>query len=394
MAKKTKKGTGSKNPYLADKGAPISPKARIEESLNRILNKENTGKSSGFVLSEDESKKRKSKLVSPKAKNKRTKKLVNRSKEKTEVEKREHELKNKLFNLYNLFRLIHSKENNSPVILRDIKSRDRALKMMQDFFRTSTDWGETDINMLAQFRMLEEPNASAFLEKEGLGRPINTVWIELGAQPMVDGKRLFTKADGHDSVKSVESTSASRQWLPPASTTYRRIGKKYYYEASDLELTDDVPSMKEISENFDSWMGRMDISSKRMQLNPVSVEPDLPATQMLEPPVVDVPNDTDEPPTYAEEKPLRTPTRQEAIQQAKDRKLEREQRKKSRGYVNKPGAGKPPAESAPKMPPLGGRRSTTSEAAGRGALPGGGGGWRPRKLPPKLRTGGFIPYST
>ena len=117
---------------------------------------------------------------------------------------------------------------------------------------------------------------------------------------------------------------------------------------------------------------------------------------------VDVPNDTDEPPTYAEEKPLRTPTRQEAIQQAKDRKSEREQRKKSRGYVNKPGAGKPPAElSAPKMPPLGGRRSTTSEAAGRGALPGGGGGgkqidmFNPRKLPKRdLRAGGFVPDST
>jgi hypothetical protein len=270
--------------------------------------------------------------------------------------------------------------------------------MMQDFFRKSTNWSEVDIKGLSQFRMLEEPNSTDFLVRSGLGKKGESNWYELGAQPMVDGKRIFTKEDGQNSIKSV-SLPTSKEWLPSVPTTYRKVGKKYYLEQSALELTDNVPSMKDISDNFDSWMSRMDISPERMELNPISVEPkDLPVTELLEKPPVDVPKDTDEPLSYAEilekarkgseAQQTKSGTRQEAITEAKKR---RKERRLQRGYVDKLSTSKPPAESATKMR---GRTATASEAAGMKGLPRGGGGWRPKKLPPKFRMGGFVPYST
>jgi hypothetical protein len=352
--KKPKTGSGGK-----------SVKA-VRDSISKL------GKDDGFVPP---------KPLPKKVKERKTKYDIPISKEQSDFNLR-------LFNLYTLFRVVHSKQEGSPTILRSIKDKDSALEMMQNFFRENTDWDDTQINMLSNNRILEESNSTDFLIQFGFGKRINTKWHELGAAPMIEGEPVFTKKDGTNSIK-IEEESSTRKWLPPVSTTYRKHGKKYYIEISDLELTDNIPSLADLTDNFDSWIHR--ISDKQAQEDTVSIEPDLSRAQIQEP--VDAPIDPNTPLTYKEilkksEGTLKEPeTRQKAIREAKERREER-RLQKQRGYVDKPGTSKPPAElGAPKMPSL------TRKAAGRSALPSGG-GFPSKKLTPKFRIGGFVPYST
>ena len=300
---------------------------------------------------------------------------------------------------------------------------------MYNYFKDLGHWSKDDLSTLQDYsKQGGGATQTQFLVKHGFLKEINPTWVDLYPSKFKPQPSYGFVAKEPDGIKTF---SMKQNNLPPINVEIRKktekklIGKypkgakkyktqtKYSQKYYEYEVTPEgqkyiqgdfgnLESMKgvsalETSLPFKNELLIEDNSSKPELLEDVTYEV-LPSNETP----VDVPNDTDEPPTYAEEKPLRTPTRQEAIQQAKDRKSEREQRKKSRGYVNKPGAGKPPAElSAPKMPPLGGRRSTTSEAAGRGALPGGGGGgkqidmFNPRKLPKRdLRAGGFVPYST
>jgi len=351
--KKPKTGSGGK-----------SVKA-VRDSISKL------GKDDGFVPP---------KPLPKKVKERKTKYDIPISKEQSDFNLR-------LFNLYTLFRVVHSKQEGSPTILRSIKDKDSALEMMQNFFRENTDWDNTQINMLSNNRILEESNSTDFLIQFGFGKRINTKWHELGAAPMIEGEPVFTKKDGN-SIK-IKEESSTRKWLPPVSTTYRKHGKKYYIEISDLELTDNIPSLADLTDNFDSWIHR--ISDKQAQEDTVSIEPDLSRAQIQEP--VDAPIDPNTPLTYKEileksEGTLKEPeTRQKAIREAKERREER-RLQKQRGYVDKPGTSKPPAElGAPKMPSL------TRKAAGRSALPSGG-GFPSKKLTPKFRIGGFVPYST
>ena len=346
---------------MATKKPKTGSALRVREAISKI------GKNDGFVPP---------KPLPKKVKERKTKYDIPISEEQSDFNLR-------LFNLYTLFRVVHSKQEGSPTILRSIKDRDSALEMMQNFFRENTDWDDTQINMLRDNSILEESNSTNFLIQFGFGKRINTKWHELGAAPMIEGEPVFTKKDGN-SIK-IKEESSTRKWLPPVSTTYRKHGKKYYIEISDLELTDNIPSLDDLTDNFDSWIHR--ISDKQAQEDTVSIEPDLSRAQIQEP--VDVPIDPNTPLTYKEileksEGTLKEPaTRQEAIREAKERREER-RLQKQRGYVDKPGTSKPPAEL--------GAPSLTRKAAGRSALP--SGGFPLKKLPPKFRIGGFVPYST
>ena len=273
---------------------------------------------------------------------------------------------------------------------------------MYNYFKEIGNWSVDDLRELEDYKRQGGGHTQTdFLVKHGFLKEVNPRWIDINPNKTKPRAAKGFVAKEPDGTKIVSEYQGKN--LPEIDVTYRKENGKFYRKEFDYEITSE--GKKYIQEQFKRLASSKGISDIFFPFLSSEKEP---SSTLLEDVTYEVlpsekPVDPNKPLTYEEilqksEGTLReSTTRQDAIAEAKERRKERQlQRKQSRGYVDKPGTSKPPAElGAPKMPSLGGRTSTAREAAGMKALPrGGGGGKLPKKLPPKFRMGGFVPYST
>jgi hypothetical protein len=270
---------------------------------------------------------------------------------------------------------------------------------MYNYFKEIGNWSEVDLRELQDYkRQGGSRTQTDFLVKHGFLKEVNPRWIDINpdkTKPRAPKGFVAKEPDGTKIVSEYQGTN-----LPKIDVTYRKENGKFYRKEFDYEITS--KGRKYIQEEFKILAPPEGISDIETFLpseyEGIQLGWKEPSSTLLE----DVTYEVLPEPVDPNMPPEGTLSRQEAIIESKKRREERQlERKQSRGYVDKPSISKPPTElSAPRMPSLGGRTSTASEAAGREALPGGGGGKGiPRSGPPKMpkknmRMGGFIPYST
>ena len=275
---------------------------------------------------------------------------------------------------------------------------------MYNYFKEIGNWSVDDLTELEDYSMQGAGfTQTTFLLEHGFLKEVNPRWIDINPDRIKPHKPKGFVAKEPDGIKKIpmwqfrlpeidvehrKETGQTQIGLNKDGSPKLKNWTKFYKREYDYEITS--KGRKYIQEKFKRLEPAKGISDIETFL-PSEKEP---SSTLLEDVAYEVlpsdkPVDPNTPLTYEEilqsEGTLRGSTsRQDAITEAKKR---REERKQSRGYVDKPVTSKPPTElGAPRMPSL------TGKAAGKSALP--GGGFPSKKLPPKFRMGGFIPYST
>ena len=255
---------------------------------------------------------------------------------------------------------------------------------MYNYFKEIGNWSEDDLISIQDYSMQGGGRTqTAFLLEHGFLKEVNPRWIDINPNKIKPHVAKGFVAKEPDGIKIISEYQGKN--LPEIDVTYRKeTGKtqiglnkdgstkfrrwtKYYRLEYDHEITPEGQKfIQEDFKNLANTKGTGDIETflpSEKESSPALLE-DITYEVLPEPVDPNMP-------------PEGTLSRQEAITESKKRREERQ--KSRRGYVDKPLV-------APKIPSL------TGKAAGRSALP--GGGFPSKKLPPKFRMGGFIPYST